>query len=196
MTTSLHLPTRPLTSVWCTLNGQRVHARVASAASPLLTPIVLVHGLSVSSRYMVPTAKRLAPFRQVFAPDLPGFGRSDKPQHILSVPELADTLIGWMDMYGIAQATLLGNSMGCQIIADIALRYPNRLDRAIFVGPTMDRAARTMPQQALRLAHDALSVVRGPLLTLGLMMVLGRVVPILLLWRMAERLDYAETVPG
>ena len=38
-----------------------------------LLPIVLVHGLSVSSRYMVPVARRLAPHRDVYAPDLPGF---------------------------------------------------------------------------------------------------------------------------
>lgn len=46
------------------------------------------------------------------------------------------------------------------------------------------------------LAHDALSIVRGPLITLALMMALGRVLPILILWRMAERIEYAETVPG
>jgi trk system potassium uptake protein TrkH len=46
------------------------------------------------------------------------------------------------------------------------------------------------------LAHDALSVVRGPLMALVLMMAMGRVVPILLLWRTAERIEFAETVPG
>lgn len=46
------------------------------------------------------------------------------------------------------------------------------------------------------LTHDTLAVVQAPLLILGGMMLLGRVVPTLLLWRMADRLEYAETVPG
>jgi 2-hydroxy-6-oxonona-2,4-dienedioate hydrolase len=38
-----------------------------------------VHGLVVSSRYMVPLAEVLACWFDVYAPDLPGFGRSEKP---------------------------------------------------------------------------------------------------------------------
>jgi trk system potassium uptake protein TrkH len=46
------------------------------------------------------------------------------------------------------------------------------------------------------LSHDPLSVTMAPLYILSLMMALGRIVPILLLWRTAERLEYAETVVG
>jgi Trk-type K+ transport system membrane component len=44
------------------------------------------------------------------------------------------------------------------------------------------------------LSRDSLSVVSTSLFTLGLMMVLGRLLPILILWRMAERLEFADTV--
>ncbi len=54
--------------------------------------VVLVHGLVVSSRYMVPTAERLAPHCRVFAPDLPGFGGSEKPPRVLDVAGLSDAL--------------------------------------------------------------------------------------------------------
>src|SRR5947209_13329406 len=49
---------RRLQSRWATVNGQRVHARV-SAVEPVTDKteaIVMVHGLVVSSRYMLPTA--------------------------------------------------------------------------------------------------------------------------------------------
>ncbi|MDB5298272.1 MAG: H(+)-transporting two-sector ATPase [Phycisphaerales bacterium] len=46
------------------------------------------------------------------------------------------------------------------------------------------------------LAHDAIVQVKVPLMILAGMMVLGRVLPILLLWRMADRVDHAETVVG
>ena len=54
--------------------------------------MVLVHGLVVSSHYMVPTLKRLAAYHLVYAPDLPGFGESEKPRRILDVTGLSDSL--------------------------------------------------------------------------------------------------------
>ena len=117
-------------------------------------PIVLVHGLIVSSRYMVPTAERLAPFFPVYALDLPGFGRSAKPPRALDVPQLADALAGWMDAVGLEWAVLIGNSFGCQIIADFTTRYPHRVRAAVLAGPTMDPAARTTLRQAARLLID------------------------------------------
>ncbi|GHO63594.1 alpha/beta hydrolase [Ktedonobacter sp. SOSP1-52] len=109
--------------------------------------IILVHGLAVCSRYMLPTAEHLAPFYQVLVPDLPGYGLSSKPSHNLTLPDFADMLARWMDCLGIEQAVLVGNSLGCQIIAQFALRYPERLMRAVLVGPTMDAHARTAHQQ-------------------------------------------------
>jgi len=107
----------------------------------------MVHGLVVSSRYMIPTSVELAADYCVYLPDLPGFGKSDKPEHALSIAELADALAAWMDAIGLSKATLLGNSMGCQIIANFALRHPERIERAILVGPTMDPQARTAHQE-------------------------------------------------
>ncbi len=55
-----------------------MHARVPTRQipTPHTDPVVLVHGLGVSSRYMLPTLALLAPRYRVFAPDLPGFGHS------------------------------------------------------------------------------------------------------------------------
>ena len=36
------------------------------------TPVVLIHGMVVASTYLTPLAEQLAPWLQVFAPDLPG----------------------------------------------------------------------------------------------------------------------------
>jgi 2-hydroxy-6-oxonona-2,4-dienedioate hydrolase len=117
-------------------------------------PIWLIHGLSVSSLYMVPTARVLAPHHPVYAPDLPGFGRSGRPPAALDVPALAAALLRRMDAFGVARAALLGNSMGCQIIAHVAARDPARVAAAVFVGPTMDPAAPSVLGQALRLLRD------------------------------------------
>src|SRR3712207_2913062 len=83
-------------SLWTVVHGRRIHARVwrGPEAGPgsEVAPVVLVHGLAVSSRYFAPTAVRLARHFPVFAPDLLGWGRSDKPAGLLQLPELADAL--------------------------------------------------------------------------------------------------------
>lgn len=148
-------PTGRLHSVWSPVGGFSIHARISEGGAPGALPVVLVHGYGVSGSYMVPLARRLAAELPVYVPDLPGHGRSDKPEWTLRVPELADALRGWMDAVGLRRAALLGNSMGCQIVAELAVRHPERVDRLVLVGPTADAAARTARQQVFRLLRTA-----------------------------------------
>lgn len=153
--------TGQLADRWTVVDGLRIYMRVGAEPVPAGRPtIVLVHGLSVSSRYMVPTAEHLAPLYPVYAPDFPGFGRSDNPPRVLDIPELANVLRKWMDTVGLDHPTLLANSLGCQVAVDFAMRYPQRVDRLILNAPTMDPRARTLRQQFARLALDS---VREPL---------------------------------
>lgn len=132
-----------------------MHVQTARAVPRRDAPVVvLVHGLGVSSRYMVPTIRALAGDFAVYAPDLPGFGRTPGPRDALTIPQLADALLEWMTAMDIERPVLLGNSMGCQILADLAVRYPARVERLVFVGPTMDRRARSAPRQFWRLVRD------------------------------------------
>jgi 2-hydroxy-6-oxonona-2,4-dienedioate hydrolase len=113
---------------------------------------------------MLPTLVRLADDFEVWAPELPGFGKSDKPQHVLNIHELADTLAEWARVTDIERAVFLGNSLGCQVIIDLAVRYPTLVDAAILVGPTVDTTSRTMIQQLWRglrdLVHEPWSLWR------------------------------------
>lgn len=145
---------RKIVSHWITVNGLRMHARRSNGPSASQLPLILVHGLTVSSRYMVPVAKCLAPYHHVYAPDLPGFGKSAKPAHVLTIPELADALAAWMQTCGIPCAALIGQSMGCQVIVDFAVRYPERIEAAVLIGPSMDRHGRTALEQIRRLGID------------------------------------------
>jgi pimeloyl-ACP methyl ester carboxylesterase len=116
----------------------------------------MVHGLGVSGRYMLPIAVRLCPAFPVAVPDLPGFGWSARPAHPLDVPGLADALAGWMRAWGWRAAALLGNSLGCQVIVDCALRYPGMVASAVLVCPTVDVAGRTALRQLARALADGL----------------------------------------
>jgi pimeloyl-ACP methyl ester carboxylesterase len=154
-------------------------ARVSADGAAGAPPVVLVHGLGVSGRYLVPTARQLAGEFPVYVPDLPGWGKSEKPPHALTVPQATDALAIWMGEVGLSHAVLIGNSLGCQFIIDLAVRFPERVGWAVLVGPTIDPAARTLIGQIVRgnrdLFREPLSywpllvrdyLVAGPLRTL------------------------------
>jgi 2-hydroxy-6-oxonona-2,4-dienedioate hydrolase len=142
---------------WTTVEGLRVFARVADGVVPHgAIPIVLVHGFGVSGRYMLPTARLLAIRHPVYVPDLPGWGRSEKPPRVQTIAELADFLADWMTAIGLDRAAFLGNSFGCQIIVAFALRHPDRIDRAVLVGPMGDPAMRSPVRLLGRLIWDSL----------------------------------------
>ena len=142
-----------LTDTEVQAGSMRMRMRVAAGQAE--RPVVLVHGFVVSGRYMIPTARRLAPAFQVYVPDLPGFGGSEKPPDALTLVQLADVLADWVDAAGLDRAVLLGNSFGCQVIVEFALRYPERAAALILVSPTVDPERRSMPQQLIRLLLDA-----------------------------------------
>ena len=138
---------------WISANvsGISGRARIGGAGAP----VVLVHGLAVSSRYFLPLASQLVRRHAVLAPDLPGHGRSGTPTQPLTITELADALLEWLDVARIDSAPLVANSLGCQVAVDLAVRVPERVGRLVLIGPTMDRSAPTLRAQAQRLARDA-----------------------------------------
>ncbi len=138
-----------------TTSGLSMYTRASTYPVSTDAPtIVLVHGLSVSSGYMMPSAELFAPDYHVYLPDMPGFGRSPNPPHILNIAELSDALASWMQTLKLPPATFLGNSMGCQIIVNFALRHPECIERAVLVSPTMDVNALTIHQELGRLLRD------------------------------------------
>src|SRR5215216_2276386 len=95
-----------LPSYWAMVNGWRMHYRVAGRGQQA---VVLVHGLTVSSSYLLPAAVELLDDFAVYVPDLPGFGASEKLRRVLSIAEMAEILTAWMDAIGLERAYLLGN---------------------------------------------------------------------------------------
>lgn len=127
------------------------HAEVADGDAPT---VVLVHGLGMSSRSMVPLMRVLAPTARVWAPDLPGFGNSKGPHHAMEIHELADALHDWVGRLGLEPQLFLGHSLGCQVLGHMAIRHPGSMPAAVLVNPTRDPMAATVTANALRLARD------------------------------------------
>ena len=71
------------------VEGMSIYFKSARAPAREAPCIVLVHGLGLSCRYMLPTAQALLGDYHLLVPDLPGFGDSTKPDRVLTIDELA-----------------------------------------------------------------------------------------------------------
>ena len=91
--------------------------------------------LCISGSYLMPTARVLARRWVNLVPDLPGYGRSERRDHVLDIPALAGALLAVLDALGIDQAVLVGNSMGCPIGLEVAHEAPERVHRLVLVSP-------------------------------------------------------------
>ena len=137
------------------VNGLSIYSLASASPPPGAPTIVLVHGLALSGRYMIPTAKQLTGRAEVHIPDFPGFGDSDKPEEILDVPGLADALAAWLRVVLARPVVLLGNSFACQIMIDMTARYPDLVTAAVLQGTTTPPKERTWLDQFIRWRQNA-----------------------------------------
>jgi pimeloyl-ACP methyl ester carboxylesterase len=131
---SIDLIYHPEHSWFTTVNGVRIHYQEAGDESA--PPMILIHGFISSNLVWNETFLPLAQAGfHVIAPDLPGYGYSDKPSGAsYTIDAQADAVVGLMDRLGIDQATIVGASYGGAVAATIALDYPERVDKLVLVG--------------------------------------------------------------
>ncbi|MFI5889848.1 alpha/beta fold hydrolase [Actinoplanes sp. NPDC051513] len=143
------------TSATATVRGLHLHVRQRLDPAATAPVWLLLHGLAVTHRYLMPTATALP--GSVYVPDLPGFGLSGKPVRVLTAEQHAEVIATWMDAADLGGVHVLGNSFGCQIAVELAIRRPGLIASLILVGPTVDPAAPTPGAQIRRWTHDMLS---------------------------------------
>lgn len=113
-------------------------------------PVVLLHGLTATRRYVVMGSKALERSgHRVVAYDARGHGRSS-PAPSYSYPDLAADLRAVLDSLEIPRAVLAGASMGAHTIARFAADAPERIAAAVFVTPAFDPEAPDDPAALAR----------------------------------------------
>ncbi len=128
-------------------------ATIAYEVAGVGPPVVLVHGLSGSSRWWRRNIGALTPHRRVYVVDLIGFGASRRARQRFALAEASSYLMRWLDQLELERVSLDGHSMGCLIAAELAADAPERVDRLVLVDPA------ALPLDARRLRH-ALSLLR------------------------------------
>jgi pimeloyl-ACP methyl ester carboxylesterase len=76
------------------------------------------------------------------------------PETVLSIPDLAQAMIEFLNSVGVEKATLVGNSMGCIIAIETAWEAPDRVDRLILVSPAGGPNNRPIFKGVAQLALD------------------------------------------
>ncbi len=95
--------------------------------------IVFVHGLSGSWPNWLEQLPVFAADHRVIAMDLPGFGHSPMPRDPITISQYARILDGLLETLGVSAATLVGNSMGGFVSAELAIAFPQRVERLVLV---------------------------------------------------------------
>jgi len=96
-------------------------------------PLVFVHGLSGSWPNWLEQLPAFAEQHRVIALDLPGFGHSPMPNETISISGYARMLDRLLDQLEIDAAAVVGNSMGGFIGAELAIAFPQRVERLVLV---------------------------------------------------------------
>jgi pimeloyl-ACP methyl ester carboxylesterase len=157
---------------WVEIDGASVNV-IELGEGP---PVVFVHGLSGSWPNWLEQLPVLARSHRVVALDLPGFGSSPMPVREISISGYARTLERVLAELAIDAAAVVGNSMGGFVAAELAIAYPQLVERLVLISaagisttddprtrraiPTLRRVERITAASAAWLASRSDTVAR------------------------------------
>jgi pimeloyl-ACP methyl ester carboxylesterase len=127
-----------------------------------LTPLVCIAPPSQTGRLFRPLLRDLGRDRSAYAPDLPGSGESDAPDHAPGIVDFVAAFVDLLDSLRLKQVDVLGYQAGSLAAIEFALARPDQVRRVALVGvPSSDGAYQVgerlpllkQPAMVLR-AHD------------------------------------------
>jgi pimeloyl-ACP methyl ester carboxylesterase len=116
-------------------DGTRIHCAELGKPRGSAPPLVLLHGLNDSHLTWKHVAPALAADRHVLMPDLPGHGRSGRPNASYTLAWHAHTIAEWLKASGLEQVDVLGHSYGGGVAQMLLLECPERVRRLVLVSP-------------------------------------------------------------
>jgi pimeloyl-ACP methyl ester carboxylesterase len=96
---------------------------------------VLLHGLGSDMRVWSSSLAALGSRARVLAIDLPGFGKSSKPDASYALRWVGEHVIALLDREGIDRAVVFGHSMGGQVALQLALDHADRIAALVLSAP-------------------------------------------------------------
>ena len=158
------------------VDGWPVHYEVAGEGEPL----ILVHGLSESTRLWYRNLPELVGRYRVYLIDLPGFGAMRGFRRQFDLKQSGRWLAAWMQALGLETVNLVGHSMGGYVSMALAAAHPEKVKRLVLVDsigipfnlpvarlvyPALKAIARTIPSFWMCIGYDYLRA--GPRMVLN-----------------------------
>ena len=130
--------------------------------------VVLLHGIPTWSYLWLPVLAPLMRVARVLAPDLAGFGFSDKRDAFdRSIARQAELIDQWMGRIGLPFATIVGHDIGGGVAQRLATLYPSRVRRLCLINTV---CYDSWPVEAmLQLGHPAADRILSPRVLAGLL---------------------------
>ncbi|MCX7032098.1 MAG: alpha/beta fold hydrolase [Spirochaetes bacterium] len=117
------------------VDGISIHVLDTAPGRVDLPTAILVHGWAGCTTDFEPLLERLGDDRRWVAFDFPGCGESDKPDMHYSISGMAEFVERFREALGVETMDLVGHSLGGQIAAHYAVRYPGRVRRLVLIDP-------------------------------------------------------------
>ncbi len=122
--------------------------------------LVLLHGMASSWQWWLECLPELGRHFRVIALDIPGFGESDPLPSGWTMADQADAIAAVCAELGVAEATVLGHSMGGLVALALEAGHPALVQRLVLVGaggvPMSERHLETV-LRGLRLAQRSVA---------------------------------------
>ena len=125
-------PSPPHRAEWLDAGGVAVRAVRAGAGD---TTLLLLHGFGESLTTWRAVFDPLAERHPVVALDLPGQGGSEKPDTVYSLPVITERLSRFIDRWTSGPLVVVGQSMGGELAASLALARPDRVSLLVLIAP-------------------------------------------------------------
>jgi pimeloyl-ACP methyl ester carboxylesterase len=112
------------------IDGCKTYLRRGGAGAPLL----YLHGAN-GAPVVLPFMEKLAQRFDVLVPEHPGYGKSDEPEWLENIHDMAYFYLDFIEKLGLSNLTLVGSSMGGWIAMEIAVRDTSRLKGLVLSSP-------------------------------------------------------------
>lgn len=97
--------------------------------------LIFLHGIGASAERWSRVIPTLSRDYRVIAPDIIGFGYSDKPVVEYTMDFFIDFFESFLDNLGISEASIIGSSLGGHIATEFAIRFPHMVEKLVLVSP-------------------------------------------------------------
>jgi pimeloyl-ACP methyl ester carboxylesterase len=108
-------------------------------------PVILLHGWLGSWGLWQETMSFLGRYYRTYALDFWGFGESGKKRETYAVQDFVSLVDQFMEQLGIANAPLVGHSMGGTVSLSVAIKYPQRVSKVVVVGSPIVGSSLALP---------------------------------------------------